>query len=293
MHGLTLPYFLDTPEARAGFRRRIIPRGTILFRAADSLLDVMPDKIAQHFNVCTDTHKRGLYFATYPFLSMAIATEYHRDMLLGVFEVQQDIVAADEKYKFRSLVFPPNGPQDMEEFESIHKLDPLPEEFNINHFDGDMLPILKADGSEVNELPRQFSPEGWAGELFVAKAEDRAKVKLVDAYIVRHAKVPEIARELEYAVYADHWESAQDWLNFLEHSEDFSGVRPPAAAPPLGELKAGAIMTAKKRKTLPQQPMQRTGTSATSGTTKRASSPRRYSVRRTTLPKSRKAAAGR
>jgi hypothetical protein len=206
---------------------------------------------------------------------MAIATEYHRDLLLGVFVVQEDIVAADGKYKFRNLVFPPNGPKDDEEFDKLSKMstppERLPEEFNINHFDVDMLPILKADGSEVDELPMEFSPKGWAGELFLAKAVDRAKVKLVDAYIVRHAKVPAIARELEYAVYADHWESAQNWLHFLERTKNISGVRPPAALPrpAIGELKAGAVMTATKRKTLPS------GSTAKSVKTKRASSPRR------------------
>lgn len=252
MLGLTLPYFLDTPEAQAGFRRRIIPRGTMLFRAADSLVDVVPEKIAQHFNVCTDTHKRGLYFATYPFLSMAIATEYHRDLLLGVFEVQQDIVAADDKYAFRSLVIPPDGPRDKAEFDSIAALSPLPEEFNINHYDSAMLPILKAQGSEVDELPMEFSPKGWAGELFLAKAEDRAKVKLVDAYIVRHAKVPEIARELEFAVYADHWGSAQNWLSFLENTRNLSGVVP-LRKMALRELKAGAVKAKRGKRASPRK----------------------------------------
>lgn len=246
-----LPYYVDTPEAKARFRRRIIPRGTVLFRAADSLANMVPEKIAAQFNECTDTGKRGLYFATYPLLSMAIATEYHRDMLMGVFEVQEDIVAADGKYEYRRLILPPNGPENDAEFKLMLKMNPIPEKMNINHFDDEMLPILLPVGSNDfadEELPwGTWSAEGWAGELFLAKPEDRAKVKLVDAYIVRHDKVCHIARELNYQVDANSWESSQTWLNYLENTKDLRAAAPPKP-PAVGALRAGAVHASKKKR---------------------------------------------
>jgi hypothetical protein len=174
----------------------------------------VPEKIAQHYNVCTDTDKRGLYFATYPFLSMAIATEYQRDMFLGVFELTQDIEAADGKYKFRELMFP-KGVRSGEDLKSIPS--PLPEKYNINHIDTLILPILQEEGDDKDILPSDFTATGWAGELFIAKSTDRAKLKLIDAFIIRYAEVPRIARELEYNVHADYYmESAIEWLKYLK-----------------------------------------------------------------------------
>jgi len=226
---------MESPEARAGFRRRIMPRGTVLFRASDSLTNLVPDRIATQANLCTDTGKSGLYFATYPFLSMAIATEYQRDMLLGVFEVQEDIIAADGKYQYRKLILP-NGVQSKEDLDKIP--DPLPEEYNINHFDPLVLPILYDVGSHENMTPLDFKPHGWAGELFVANPADRAKINLVQKFIIRFSEVPRIAEQLDFMVYADEWGSSEDWLQFLTVSDTLEGVEPEKQTA-VGNLKGG------------------------------------------------------
>ena len=243
---------MESPEARAGFRRRILPRGTILFRASDSLRDLVPDRIATQANLCTDTGKRGLYFATYPFLSMAIATEYQRDMLLGVFEVQEDIIAADGKYQFRKLILP-NGVQTIEDLGKIP--DPLPEKYNINHFDPLMLPILYEVGGHENMTPLEFKPHGWAGELFVANAADRAKIKMIQKYIIRFREVPEISKELDFMVYADEWGSSEQWLQFLKVSDTLEGVEPEKQTA-VGDLKGGG----KKKYSASNWPNSRGGT---------------------------------
>jgi hypothetical protein len=248
-------------EKEHGLYRRIIPKGTLLFRAADSLEKYVPSRIAQEANLCTDTDKRGLYFATYPFLSMCIATEYHRDMLLGVFHVDEDIVAADGKYTFRDLVFP--GFSDQDEEDQIKLLQsipsPLPEEFNINHFDPSINPLLFYPGSDVNVLEDSPFKERsvntsdgnwggcWMGELFLANPEDRAKCHLVDSFIIRHEVVPKIA-EITQLYASVQRRNISYWLGQLESTRDLSGV--PGGSPDitLPELKAGAIKKVNKTK---------------------------------------------
>lgn len=199
----------------SGLRRRIFPRGTRLYRVADGLGKFAHARIAGARSTCTDTGKLGVYFATYPFLSMAIATEYHRDMVLGEFVTTADIVAAEGKYAFRDL-----APPGFYDFIPARGVVPVRPQDNINHYDECALPILKLPGREDNVLPYDFLASGcgsgssfWAGELFVSEPLDLTSIVLRRAFAVRAADVPTIARSLGLAVNA---ENAGDWLSHLQ-----------------------------------------------------------------------------
>ena len=201
-----------------------MPKGTILYRAADSLENYTQNRIAHQENLCSDTDKRGLYFSTYPFLSMAISTEYKRDMLLGVFLVTEDIEAADGKYTFRELIIPNFSTMSNEDqIKNLSRIpSPLPEFANINNFDCEILPLLVE--KDKNILPDEFIDrsinsgywkDAWLGEVFLAKANDRAKLLLYNSYIILYKEVNEIASQMDW--YATiNIDNQKEWLTHLK-----------------------------------------------------------------------------
>ena len=87
-----------------------LPKGTLLYRVPDSLAMTGSVGDTASNNVdsltaarCTDTHKRGLYFATSPYIPLGMLVELHKvddETLheLGTFEVTKDITLIYGKY---------------------------------------------------------------------------------------------------------------------------------------------------------------------------------------------------
>ena len=138
--------------------RMLIPAGTTLYRACDDLTKHKEPR------VCPDTGKRGLYFGTYVFLSLAMAIEYDRDLQLGEFVTTTDISVFVGKYSFR-LINPRRYFNDSMELKL--QVDPTEDE-QVPHFDNEMLPCVP--------LPRNPELPKFEGEVFLT---DLSCVKLV------------------------------------------------------------------------------------------------------------------
>ena len=206
----------DAQLDAVGVRYRVFPAGTRLFRAAPELKPYVSSRIACSGRECGDTGKVGTYFATYPFMGMAIATEVHSDLLMGEFVTTAPIIALEGKYALETL--------------TEAQRDALRGATKLNHFDEYAMPVLstidpvlvesETPGMEPEEfypnvLPRDFdvsSSAMWAGELFVADPHDLAAVRLLRAFAVPFRDVERIAAELEFRV-ASWGEAFHDtWL---------------------------------------------------------------------------------
>lgn len=108
-----------------------INTGSFLYRCAPdiSTLRTYEERLA-NVRKCTDTHKKGLYFANQAIISLAMCIEYNMLMEVGIFKVIENIDDVIKgKYAYRQITpnkyFKPNG-------ELIPYIDPSPEE-NVSH----------------------------------------------------------------------------------------------------------------------------------------------------------------
>ncbi len=150
----------------------IIPAGTILYRAAKELLSYDCENIVESRRKCSDTGKTGVYFGNYLLISMAIATEYKSDQMLGVFITTKDIKLTHGKYSYREV-----HPERFEGFlegTAPHPGELLPDE-NIGHFDDNVGAILN------DNLMPTIENEG---EVFIASKSDLANIKLIAKYMI-------------------------------------------------------------------------------------------------------------
>jgi hypothetical protein len=143
-------------------------KGILLYRAVDDITPYDGDLYALR-NVCTDTGKKGLYFATGPLLSLAMAVEYDRSMELGVFQTTADIRLSVGKYGFRTArYFEPDG---------TIRLGIVPtQQQNISHYDPEIRAILPG----IDDYP---VPAG--AEVFLADRPSLEKLRLIGKYIIR------------------------------------------------------------------------------------------------------------
>lgn len=152
-----------------------IPEDTYLFRAAYSF------EQHPHRRICSDTSKLGVYFGTYPLISIAMALEYHESLYLSVYKTTAPITLFVGKYSFREIhherYFDKQG-------RFILNVDILPDE-NINHYSDEVFPIINDEFndmmSNINSQSQDFKND-WLnsnlrGEIFIANDEDLAKIE--------------------------------------------------------------------------------------------------------------------
>lgn len=156
-----------------------IPSGTRLYRSAP--------KISVYSNVSsmarldsTDTNKTGVYFGTYPFVSLGIAIETHSNLELGVFELIRDIIVGYGKYSFRSF--------DPERFWDTHTGALIPyvkleKNENVSHFDMGAFPLDEHGQQLVDASTRERIRKANGGELFLTDLRNHLDaVRLIRQY---------------------------------------------------------------------------------------------------------------
>ncbi len=165
--------------AATALEKITIPEGSLLYRVADKVCVYTLSNIKCTTRKCGDTGKRGVYFANYLLMALAMATEYSRDMQLGVFITTRTITVYKGKYTYRNIkpnkpILPPN-PLLPPSNSSDKSLSP---DRHIGHFNDEMLPLLYNNtGTErnVDDTPDE-------GELFITSPRDLANIKLLSTY---------------------------------------------------------------------------------------------------------------
>ncbi len=144
----------------------IIPEGSFLYRVADKVCVYTLSNIKCTTRKCSDTGKRGVYFANYLLMALAMATEYGRNMQLGVFITTRDIIVYKGKYSFRDIR--PGEPN--ENSAATNR--------QIGHFNDEMLPLLynrNGQDKNITGAPNE-------GEIFITSQRDLASIKLLATY---------------------------------------------------------------------------------------------------------------
>jgi len=148
-----------------------IPKGTILYRSADRICSYKKSYLRRR--ECPDTGKKGVYFSTYVFQSLAMAIEYGADLELGVFETTGPIKVMDGKYNFRYIhperYFRPDG-------SFITNVNVRRDE-NVSHIE-QTYPLI--DLKHHVFFDKELDSKN--GEVFLASVEDLKKLKLLKTY---------------------------------------------------------------------------------------------------------------
>ena len=131
----------------------LIPAGTMLYRSTPSARLFKPDRIRQQrlHSVDHSEKKVGVYFATYPLLSAAMADEYNKDLEFVVFCTTDEIRAYFGKYSVDAG----------------------------NHFENEVVVIYDTDPN-ITLRPRDL--ENSAGEVFIQDENDLAKIQYLQGY---------------------------------------------------------------------------------------------------------------
>lgn len=156
----------------------VVPKGAQLFRLCP--IACLYTDAASQARLDGDTGKVGVYFGTYPAVSLAIALENRSDRVqLAEFRLTRDLAVTYGKYSFRKInpsrYFTPTG-------KFIPKVVPLPSE-NISHFDAEAWPL---DENHEQLFPEHVSlaiQNAGGGELFLTE-EDLTAVELVRSFEV-------------------------------------------------------------------------------------------------------------
>lgn len=182
-------------------QRITIPKGTKLYRCAPTL--------NKELRECSDTGKRGMYFSTYILQALAMCVEYNKSMLLGIFELQQDIIVFVGKYSYREL-----NPSYYYCFSCFNtnafiRNCKVHEDDNISHFDPEMYCIL---GFEYDMLLcfGRLKNEPLHGEVFIAKEDELENIQLITQYRVPLNGLLPLFSKMKYVPNCD------EYISFLE-----------------------------------------------------------------------------
>jgi len=169
-----------------------INKGTYLFRAAPNICNYETTHGAlQNALVCSDTGKKGIYFATLPIIALAMCIEYKRLMQIGVFELTEDIYIAEDKYSFRNI-------NPTKYYDNTGKLklgiNPLQEE-NISHIQCNLNLLLDLKTSLLpDKLQQIINPDSC--EIFLTELHI-PKVKFLIRFIF-HPTISDYTKLLKY-----------------------------------------------------------------------------------------------
>ena len=167
--------------ATAALEKVIIPQGSFLYRVADKVCVYTLSNIKCTTRKCSDTGKRGVYFANYILMSLAMATEYGRNMQLGVFITTRDITIYKGKYSYRNIL-----PGEPEENSALSKR-------QIGHFNDEILPLLYNNNGNDKNIDRVLNE----GEIFITSPHDLANIKLLATYTLNTTKLQAIIKDME------------------------------------------------------------------------------------------------
>ena len=169
--------------ATPALEKIIIPEGSLLYRVADKVCVYTLSNIKCTTRKCGDTGKRGVYFANYVLMALAMATEYDRNMQLGVFITTRNITIYKGKYTYRNIK--PDRPIIPSSDSSEKSLSP---DRHIGHFNDEMLPLLyNTTGTERNIFDVHNE-----GELFITSSRDLRNIKLLATYTINTGKFKEV-----------------------------------------------------------------------------------------------------
>lgn len=151
-----------------------IPAGQRLFRTSPTACDYTDSKLLMQRRYSSEIDKTGIYFATWPFLSMAMALEYGNDVQLAVFRTSAPITVTIGKY---------NAP-------------------GKSHFDHNVNPIAYsqkphpgghpvAGSFDLLTLQQEdlFQSALWTGELFIVEQEQILNIHFMEAFTLSHDKL--------------------------------------------------------------------------------------------------------
>ena len=140
---------------------KVLDSGTILYRSSPVVIKEW-DKTDMRYD--DDTGKIGIYFGTYPLLSLAIANEYRMNCHISVYQTTDNIRCYVGKYCYREI----NPKRYYNGEDLIPGVDVIDEE-NVNHFDSEMLPII--DNPYGNEVSIKNVTSDM-GEVFISNPDD-------------------------------------------------------------------------------------------------------------------------
>jgi len=162
--------------AATALEKITIPEGSLLYRVADKVCVYTLSNIKCTTRKCGDTGKRGVYFANYLLMALAMATEYSRNMQLGIFITTRTITIYKGKYTYRNIK--PDRPIIPLAAPAASATKSLSPNRHIGHFNDEMLPLLYNNtGTERNIFDVHNE-----GELFITSPRDLANIKLLATY---------------------------------------------------------------------------------------------------------------
>lgn len=153
----------------------VIPAGQRLFRTSPTACDYTDARLVSQRRYSDEIDKTGIYFATWPFLSMAMSLEYANDVQLAVFRTSAPIVATIGKY---------DAP-------------------NASHFDHRVGPIAYSKKPEDGHPPDDpdtidfmtlqqndlWNKTLWAGELFIVEEAQIRNIHFTEAFTLSYDKL--------------------------------------------------------------------------------------------------------
>jgi hypothetical protein len=175
----------------------VILPGSIIYRATNDIFDYNSNNIINSRRKCPDTGKTGIYFSNYVLQALAMSMEYETDLDLGIFRVLSPIFVINGKYSFRNIHSERYFRWNNGESTLITNVEPLEDE-NINHFDAEMVPIIKYSWQNISYAikPQNIALSSHLGEIFIADQWDLKKIKLEKKYQINYKKLTDIIHNL-------------------------------------------------------------------------------------------------
>lgn len=183
----------------------IIPEDTILFRCADNINDYnTSDLCKKNIRECTDTSKKGLYFANNILLSLSMILEYDKLLELGIFRVKKDIKLSIGKYSYRYI----NKKKYFDDNQKlILNMNVSPEE-NISHVECNFQLLIKDKKTEkINVLIPQSNENKQLLE----------SINFCEIFLVED-ELNDIEMFGKYQINKNIIKNSDDLLNYLENN---------------------------------------------------------------------------
>lgn len=171
-----------------------LPRGLRVQRTAPNICDQATKPLDSLVRQDNDTGKTGNYFATQPFLALAITYEYKTNLQIAEFVLTEDLQVPFGKYAQRNI-HPERQPQN--NFKLWPK-DLVPDE-NVDHLDNNILPLRDYSTGDTffHEESQVHVANQFHGELFLT-ANSVKSLQFLKSYQI-HAwdTIDEIFQEVD------------------------------------------------------------------------------------------------
>jgi len=189
-----------------------IPKETLWFRTAPEICKYKTSVLCMaNAQVCTDTHKKGIYIANRVLYSLSICLEYDKLLELGVFVLTEDIKVLDGKYEYREI----NPDRYFDKDKNLKpNVEPLDNE-NISHrmCNTILLSMNKAKNGIEKLFPdKYFDRNRDMCELFLSK-DDIKKIRLKATYKFNPEKISSADNLREYIEANDYPDNIQKYID--------------------------------------------------------------------------------